>query len=250
MVKENIRENLKQKYEPRIENYDSPNSISVNDTSQTKDSNPNLFGEIGKFVSDPIGYVSPSKTKKEGSGLKHRYKIVGKKIKFGKGLGDKKSLSIVKPPKFKDFGYYKINYPRLIDKNVFNMLYKSGSNHQSFQPIKISNEYRDFLKELIDDCRLNDEKLKKLNEQESIHFNNVLIASGLNNKFKPKATNTDKIKEENNRFNILLGELQAGNDNKDIIKELKNLIKKFMNDGRLSKNEAQHALNEITLSQM
>ena len=130
------------------------------------------------------------------------------------------------------------------------MLYKSGSNHQSFQPIKISNEYRDFLKELIDDCRLNDEKLKKLNEQESIHFNNVLYASGLNNKFKPKATNTDKIKEENNRFNILLGELQAGNDNKDIIKELKNLIKKFMNDGRLSKNEAQHALNEITLSQM
>jgi hypothetical protein len=77
-----------------------------------------------------------------------------------------------------------------------------------------------------------------------------LIASGLSNKFKIKATNTDKIKEENNRFNILLGELHAGNDNKDIIKELKNLIKKFMNDGRLSKNEAQHALNEITLSQM
>jgi hypothetical protein len=187
---------------------------------------------------------------KEGSGLKTRSRIIGKKIKYGNGLGDNKTLSITKPPKFKDFGYYNINYPRLIDKNVFNILYKSGSNHHLFPPIKISNEYRDFLKELIDDCRINDEKLSKLNEPESIHFNNVLIASGLSNKFKPKSTNSDKIKEENNRFNILLGEIKAGNNNKQIIKELKSLIKKFMNDGRLNKNEAQQALNEIALSLM
>ena len=187
---------------------------------------------------------------KEGFGLSLRKKIIGKKLKYGRGLGDNKTLSITKPPKFKDFGYYNINYPRLIDKNVFNILYKSGSNHHSFPPIKISDEYRDFLKELIDKCRINDDKLSKLNEPESIHFNNVLIASGLSNKFKPKANNSDKVKEENNRFNILLGEIKAGNDNKEIIKELKSLIKKFMNDGRLNKNEAQQALNEIALSLM
>jgi len=187
---------------------------------------------------------------KEGSGLRTRSRVIGKKLKYGHGLGDNKTLSITKPPKFKDFGYYNINYPRLIDKNVFNILYKSGSNHHLFPPIKISNEYRDFLKELIDDCRINDEKLSKLNEPESIHFNNVLIASGLSNKFKPKANNSEKIKEENNRFNILLGEIKAGNNNKQIIKELKSLIKKFMNDGRLNKNEAQQALNEIALSLM
>jgi hypothetical protein len=205
---------------------------------------PKIKEAILEKIKDDIGREN------KGAGLK--YGVIVRPIvkKYGNGLGDNKTLSITKPPKFKDFGYYNINYPRLIDKNVFNILYKSGSNHHLFPPIKISNEYRDFLKELIDDCRINDEKLSNLNEPESIHFNNVLIASGLSNKFKLKANNSEKIKEENNRFNILLGEIKAGNNNRQIIKELKSLIKKFMNDGRLNKNEAQQALNEIALSLM
>jgi hypothetical protein len=187
-----------------------------------------------------------------GSGLKYNMigkPIIGKPIKFGKGLQSDNNLLVNKPPKLKSFGYYNINYPRL-DKNIFNILYKSGSNHHNFQPIKISNEYKDFLKELVDNCKIDEDKFKKLNKEECIHFNNVFHGCGLNKKFKLDNPSIETIKQENNRFNILIGELQAGNNNKEIIKELKNLIKKFMNDGRLDKQQAQNALNEILISQM
>jgi hypothetical protein len=55
---------------------------------------------------------------------------------------------------------------------------------------------------------------------------------------------TDEEKEMD-RFNILSGEIQAGNDNKMLVKEFKLMVVKFMNAGRIPRRQAQEILVDI-----
>jgi hypothetical protein len=58
----------------------------------------------------------------------------------------------------------------------------------------------------------------------------------------PKRT---KDGEEENRFEILKGQVMAGNDSKELIKEFKVMLVKFSNDGRIKKNEAREILLDL-----
>jgi hypothetical protein len=49
------------------------------------------------------------------------------------------------------------------------------------------------------------------------------------------------------RFELLRGEIIAGNDNPSLIKELKHLVLRFMGDGRLKQLEGQRILSELAM---
>ena len=51
--------------------------------------------------------------------------------------------------------------------------------------------------------------------------------------------------EESNKFEILRGQIMAGNDNKDLVKEFKTMLVKFSNDGRVKKTEAREILLDL-----
>jgi hypothetical protein len=52
--------------------------------------------------------------------------------------------------------------------------------------------------------------------------------------------------EELNKFEILKGQIIAGNDNKELVKEFKQMLLKFSNDGRIKKSEARELLLDLT----
>jgi hypothetical protein len=45
---------------------------------------------------------------------------------------------------------------------------------------------------------------------------------------------------------VLKGQVMAGNDNRELVKELKGLVLKFNNDGRLNKTAVREMLLDIT----
>ena len=47
------------------------------------------------------------------------------------------------------------------------------------------------------------------------------------------------------RFHVLQGELAAGNDNKDIIREAKEMIKLFVSKGMMDKKEGKELMNDL-----
>jgi len=51
--------------------------------------------------------------------------------------------------------------------------------------------------------------------------------------------------QEEDRFNILRGEIIAGNDNVKIAKEFKVILMKFMNEGRIPRRQANEILQEL-----
>ena len=170
-------------------------------------------------------------------GFKH------KRIKVGKGI----TLKENKKPNYKTFGKYVIHVGHLVDKNVANFKYPSLASIPSIKPIPITDDYKDFILDMLENERPNERLLKRLSTEEQKHFERVLKGAGLLNEFKIKKIGDEEEKNEIERFNILRGEVLAGNNNDNVLKELKLLIVKFVNDGRIGRQEGLNMLMELSL---
>lgn len=169
-------------------------------------------------------------------GFKH------KRIKVGKGISVKE-----KQPHYKTFGKYVIHMGHLIDKNIANFKYPSLGSIPSIRPLNISDDYKEFLLDTLENERPNERVLRKLPIEEQKHFERVITGAGLLNTFRLKRVGEDDEKKEVDRFNLLRGIVLAGNNNEDIVKELKGLIVKFINEGKIRRQEGLNMLMELSV---
>jgi len=164
-----------------------------------------------------------------------------KRIKVGAGVKLRQD-----EPRYKEFGKYRIHVP-LLDENVINIKYPSLAGIPSLKPVHVSDQYIDFIKELLDTGDLNHKKYNSLHEKEQDHFAKISKASGLANQFgiKPKSETEDD--KEYDRLMILKGEWEAGNDNEKLVKELRQKIIKFINNGRINRKKGLDYLMELSV---
>jgi hypothetical protein len=92
---------------------------------------------------------------------------------------------------------------------------------------------------------VNDRHYESLTEAEKNHFLKVVRGAGIVNDLKLKNSNDDKEKEDIERLQLLIGEYNAGNDNANMIKEAKTLIKKYVSNGRISRHKGLEMLMEF-----
>jgi hypothetical protein len=162
----------------------------------------------------------------------------GKGLKVGKGV---KNKSI---DKFVHIGKYMLHYPKLFE-NVFNLRYKSGANHKKFPINSISKDYTNFLIDFIERKSVNNKLLNLLPNLEQMHFKNLLRESGLSNEFKVKTNADSEEKNDHERFEILQGEIIAGQNNPKVINEFKDILQKFSQTGKLTKMQVKNAMNVL-----
>jgi len=163
------------------------------------------------------------------------------RIKVGGGV------RVREQPTYAHFGKYIIHIPHLTDKNVFNVKYPSKGSIPAIKPMTITDDYKDFVMEILESGKMNERALKKLPEQEIKHFEKVVLGAGLTEVLKLKRGNTDSEKKDMNRYYLLRGEIEAGNNAETVVKELRGLIVKFMNDGRVNKSEGLNLLMELSV---
>ncbi len=175
--------------------------------------------------------------KESGKGLKFRHK----RIKVGGGV------KIKEKPIYTNFGKYIIHLPYLTDKNILNVKYPSMGSIPSIKPISISDDFKDFILDILESGKMNERQLNKLPQHEILHFEKVVCGAGLTEVLKLKRGKTDQEKKDLNRYYLLRGEIDAGNNNEKVIKELRGLIVKFMNDGRVHKTEGLNLLMELSV---
>ena len=152
-----------------------------------------------------------------------------RRIKVGAGVSLKEDK-----PRYREFGKYRIHIP-LLDENVINIKYPSLAGIPSLKPVQVSDQYIDFVKELLDTDDFNHKKYNSLNPKEQDHFAKISKASGLSTQFGIRPKSDDEDEEDYKRLMILKGEWEAGNDNEKLIKELRAKIIKFINNGRIPK---------------
>jgi len=147
-----------------------------------------------------------------------------------------------KPKPYKQFGRYLINREKLMN-DILMLKRVGGSKVPDLPTQRISPHLAQILREILkgeppmcDDML--EEDYGKLRQILSIcRCNNMTLLAG-------GAVKSEEDKEMD-RFDILRGEIQAGNDNKSIVKEFKLMLVKFMNNGRIPRRQGQEILTDI-----
>jgi hypothetical protein len=174
-----------------------------------------------------------------------------KRIPVRKGIVPKRKIGggieVQSKPTYAQFGKYAIHLPQLHNKNTLNIKYKSLGAIPTLKPITISDDFKDFIMETLEKKSVNERALMKLPPHEISYFERAVAGAGLLETFKMKRSNTDDEKKDLDRFNILRGELIAGNNSDKLVKELRSLIVKFLNTGRIHKAEGMNLLQELSV---
>jgi hypothetical protein len=196
------------------------------------------------MIHDIEKVINERRHNESGSGLKRNRK--GRKKQVGRGL-TRGLTNEEKESHHKMFGNYKINIPKL-KANILHLAYKCGSPVRGIQARYITDEFKDFIEHFLESGKFSESMYKLLSDTEKRHFFDVVKGSGIYKKIDIKLTNPFYKEEhaELNRFEILRGEIEGGNDNREMIKEMKTLLLKLSKNGKVSRREALQTIEELT----
>jgi hypothetical protein len=194
--------------------------------------------EMGKGGNGVSPLSSEDEMGKGGNGVSPLFRH--KKIKVGRGI------TATETPSYLSFGKYVIHMGHLLDRNIANFKYPSLGSIPSIKPLTISEDYKDFILDTIDNQKPNERLFNKLTTDEQKHFERVISGAGLVDAFKLKRNRTEQEKKDSERFELLRGEVMAGNNSEKVLKELRGLIVRFINEGRIHQREGTTMLMEIS----
>jgi hypothetical protein len=146
---------------------------------------------------------------------------------------------------YNEFGKFIINM-KMLNQNYLSVKYKSNAPVPSIKKIKISDEFVDSLIYIFDTGKIDYEKLRELTNVENNLFKNLIMKSGLFNILKYNYNNTrENIDDIIDDYEVLKGELEAGNNNPDILDKCRIVIKKLFIYGKISENEYNDLTNDL-----
>lgn len=225
------------------------NAIVTNDNLERE----KIINKLKKvFKDNGIAYKFSSKSKpatilnrfnewlptQRGSGFKMR----------GKGVSIKKPVQrmqgeYVKPNAYVQLGRYLLNIQRLKDY-ILMIKTPSGLAIPELPTEKITENLAITINDIREGRKLNIDKLNSLSDDDKKKLKMIVKKCQLD----ISVPNPDLTREqqENRRFEVLRGEIIAGNDSEKIAKELKSLIVKFVHDGRLPRRQAHEILLDLS----
>ena len=229
---------------PLLNNLITGAKVNYNDLSKSQ----NLKASSKKVFIDDTNIIEIFRTK-FGSGiikaLPNQRSALPKpnmsKMKVGRGIAVKET------PSYREYGKYAIHLPQLEQQDTLNVKYKSLGQIPKFKPMPVSDVFRDFILDLLDNGKPNARVYTQIPTDERKFFEEMSIGAGVWNGLGLKRTTTSNDEEENKRFELLKGEYMAGNNNPKVMSDLRRLIVKMMNDGRIRKNQGVELLMELSI---
>ena len=151
-----------------------------------------------------------------------------------------------KPPKFISFGDVNIDRKKYTGGKL-QFRSKKGNPILNLKSVQMSPNIKTIVEKLLSDTEIPYNDVDKLNEKERELLSNIAQKAGIDDRLKIPTPKLTKEQADINRFYVLQGELGAGNDAKELIKELKLLIIKLMGNGNISKPEGSSVMYELLL---
>ena len=173
-----------------------------------------------------------------GRGL-HRLKskVSPENIDFSKSIEPIKS--------YIPFGRYVLNRHKLND-NILMIKHMKGGAIGTIPTSHISSGLSKALKHFVDtQLPPNYDMISDLSKEDKEILHKVAKQAHLLDKMNVPTPNLTEEEQENHRFDILKGEINAGNDAKDVIKEFKLLLLKFIHKNKLPRRQAQEILLDL-----
>jgi predicted outer membrane protein len=151
----------------------------------------------------------------------------------------------IKQATYLQLGKFMINM-KLLDQNELLIKYLSYAPIYKLKRQKVSDDFRELLLNLFATSEINYELGKKMSMTEKELLNDLIIRSGLKMDLKfDKKKLQEKVSDVVEKFKILQGEIIAGNDNPELINNIKNVIEKLVYHKKLTQEEASDIINEL-----
>ena len=147
------------------------------------------------------------------------YKLQTRKV-FGWGI----SHPDEEIPAYAKFGNLVILLNKLFYKNILSLKTKTGHTIDGFKNTKVSDTLAEIIMRMYRDESV-DGLIKNLNSNETNIYNSILYMAGLHKKFQSK--HNDTLEELKEKFKVCEGQIISGNNNPEVLKELKEILLKL-----------------------
>ena len=152
---------------------------------------------------------------------------------------------VEKPKPYTQFGRYFINKQRLQGEGIMSFRAQSGNTVPSLPTEKLSKNLNKVITTLVGKGVPSYEDISVLTKDEKGKLRQICNKCQVDSPAIPKMKGEGE--QEDDRFQILRGEIIAGNDNQKITKEFKAMLIKFVNEGRIPRRQANEILHELLL---
>jgi hypothetical protein len=144
------------------------------------------------------------------------------------------------------FGKYFINTSRLAD-NVVQIRTKKNTALAKLKTQNISKDLSNVLKVIAGGAIPSLDEMNKLDKKDHAHLYTLAKESKIADRLSLHPPNKNEIEKENDRFFLLKGQIQSGNDNENLVKEFKKLLLKMLHEKRVPRREALEILEELVI---
>jgi len=204
-----------------------------------KDMNLQLFG------SDFIVNKSPNVIAKLANVLAisfHKQASMDGIIKTGNSIIGAGINTQIEQSDYIKFGDVLINIKKL-DKNILVIKDKNKASIKAYPNTRITDQLHDIILDIINKIPANEKDIKRLDESDLHVYNSLINISGKNR--QTYNTMNQTIKYYKNRFNVLSGEIEAGNDNTKLLKEAYLILNHLYKMGEIKQNQVQKIYNDL-----
>ena len=209
-------------------------------------SQPQIIGDLNAYFGGAGGGGGASSKLQMGPGM-----TMGKSAPTpgqlgaseGKGIFGK-GLIKTKADNFVEFGKLLIN-PAKLDENIIAIRRPTGRNTPEFPTERVSKHLGKVIRGISGGGVPAFEDLAKLDEKEKRYLHKLMKSSSLLDRISVPTPNKDEDEKDTHRFEVLKGEIMAGNDSQQLIKELKVLILKLVSKDLLPKSQAREILFDL-----
>jgi len=193
------------------------------------------------------GLFSKAKSAATGGAKYTKKLIVGRGLKGKKEFAEKVDFSVSTLPENKSyipFGKYVLNQRRLNDNKLMVRTVKGGAI-SGIPTLAISPVLGGIIKKMVGGALPSYNEMSSLSPDEQNTLYKIFKMSQVDNADLLPAPNKTKEEEEMNRFQILKGQVLAGNDSKDLIKEFKVMLLKFIHNGKVPKGQGMEIICDL-----
>ena len=165
--------------------------------------------------------------------------LVDSKATFGYGM---KNKSNVVP-----FGVLMLNIDKLHNESKLKLTYKNGNMVKEIKLTAVSDSYIDMVNDILQGKKFNERKFKMLPEDEKYLYKMMLKKSKLAGEIDVRLDNltSSEIEKLKNEWAVVFGEINAGNNSRELHKRAKELINIFITKRMISKSEGLKMLTNL-----
>jgi len=157
-------------------------------------------------------------------------------------------LGLTKPKKgrglYSPFGDSEINHKNL-EKNILTLRRKTKTNYMDLPSKHISKHMKNIVSQIMGGKIANYDDMHNLNDEERNYLHKVVSKTNLHDRLSVPAPSKDQADKDSHGWEVMRGEIMAGNDSKELVKKFKILTMKLTRQGLLPKNEVLDLFEDL-----